>query len=205
MSCLVPTCVLHFAWFSCIEAPTARNDQEMVATHPLGLPFSWRLQSIKLQLIHFSSNEMQLYYINLYNCINCIVVSTGVAVSHGRRWQPTRPTWIWPCLQQRKGGDCLLTRRLKTCALQDCFILLPINSIVLTDGVLLNLGDVSRNKALMSQEDRLLRRQFSWQIRRHGGCLSPTLETLMVTVVHMSENGVYIVIATKFTREYEDI
>jgi hypothetical protein len=104
MSCLVPTCVLHFAWFSCIEAPTARNDQEMVATHPLGLPFSWRLQSIKLQLIHFSSNEMQLYYINLYNCINCIVVSTGVAVSHGRRWQPTRPTWIWPCLQQRKGG-----------------------------------------------------------------------------------------------------
>ena len=78
-----------------------------------------------------------------------------------------------------------------------------MTSIVLT-GVLMNLGDVSRNKALMSQ-DRLLRRQFSWQIRRHGGCLSPTLETLMVTVVHMSENGVYIVIATKFTREYEDI
>ena len=84
-------------------------------------------------------------------------------------------------------------------------LFLPINSIVLTDGVLMNLGDVSRNKALMSQEDRLLRRQFSWQIRRHGGCLSPTLETLMVTVVHMSENGVYIVIATKFTREYEDL
>ena len=57
-----------FCLIQLLEAPTARNDQEMVATHPLGLPFSLRLQSIKLQLIHFSSNEIQLYY------IICIIV-----------------------------------------------------------------------------------------------------------------------------------